>query len=408
MNKEVVKLASYDECTGCKACSNACKSGAITFEFDAEGFSYPKVSNDVCVNCGMCEKVCPIGKNTTNVTENAIFYAGVSCDSNILKKSSSGGAFSAIAECIRARNGFVVGCRFDEKMLPIHDIVSPDENYGCFRGSKYIQSDVGDVYRKVKILLDDNQYVLFSGTPCEVAGLQMFLQKDYERLFTVDLVCHGVPSSRLWEKHVAMLENREGKRLYSFSFRAKKHSNNSLYYSYNYGGKRQKHGFARTDAYYAAFLDRNNYRNSCYVCQFANDKRWGDFTIGDYWGVENYHQELNASTGVSVLIENSDKAKMLHNELKEHILLIPTEKQNAIRFNANLVRPTVRPAERDFFYANVDVVGYEKWAEQSIREYKRSKAYYYELLRMIIPKRIKNKIPSGIRKAISGLFVREH
>lgn len=380
-------------CTGCAACENICPTGAIDMAENAEGFLYPQIDVKRCVGCGQCENVCQIFHRDNLADRKALMFAAVNKDDDILGQSSSGGVFAALADIIAQRDGIIVGCQFDESMTAVHKAVEARKGYSQFHGSKYVQSNIGWTYREVERYLQEGRCVLFTGTPCQVRGLQLFLGKDYDNLLTADLICHGVPSPKLWHEHLSYLEKQNGKEIVSYRFRGKYRVGWSLYYYYYYykGEKKPKHGYAMLDPFYTAFLKGENYRECCYRCNFATLPRVGDFTIGDYWGVEKHHHNLQANRGVSLLLLNTAKAKDLLSDIEDRMEIIPTKEEWATEYNHNLVRPTERPEERNRFYINVfnDVTHWEN-------EFYRSPD--------VIKLWIKSKIPIKIKRLIKKLI----
>ena len=353
-------------CTGCAACKNICPTNAINMIPNAEGFYYPRIDTKRCVQCRQCEYVCQISYRDEQIKINRepLMFACINKNDDVLRQSSSGGAFAALADIAVQRNGIIVGCQFDESMAPVHKAVEARNGYSQFHGSKYIQSSIGNVYIEIERYLKDGRFVLFTGTPCQVRGLQLFLGEDFDNLLTVDLICHGVPSPKLWQEHLSYLERKNRKQIVSYRFRGKYKIGWSLYYYYYYYCKDDKiprHGYAQLDPFYTSFLKGENYRECCYKCDFATLRRAGDFTIGDYWGVEKHHKDLAAMQGVSLVLLNTAKAKKLLGDLQARMEMTPTRKEWAVEDNHNLSRPTKRPDVRDVFYIDVfkDVVRWE-------------------------------------------------
>ena len=203
MNRiDKIHLASIDQCTGCAACANACSMGCITMRKDRDGFLVPKIDKETCVGCHKCEKVCPIVSLIEVKSDvDPKVYAAINKDENIRKKSSSGGVFYALAKWVVENDGVVFGAAFEGYHLK-HQYAETMGDVEKMMGSKYIQSEIGDSYKEVKQFLKDGRWVLFTGTPCQVAGLRRYLGKDYEKLLTVDLLCHGVPSPAIWENYM--------------------------------------------------------------------------------------------------------------------------------------------------------------------------------------------------------------
>ena len=210
-----------EDCCGCGACAESCTRGAIQMVRDREGFDYPVIDPSVCVNCGICEKVCPVKAPMGEGQEN--FYAGAQAkDSAVRASGSSGGVFSVLAQSVFEKQGVVYGAAYDEDMRVVHSKARTLEELERLKKTKYVQSSLKGIYGEIQTLLEDRQWVLFCGTPCQVKGLQLFLKRAYDTLILVDLVCYGVPSPGLWEKYVHMLERRHKGKLTDFSFRDKR------------------------------------------------------------------------------------------------------------------------------------------------------------------------------------------
>ena len=347
----MIDLTRQTECTGCGACVNICPKNALRLLPDESGFLYPQVDPQACVDCSLCNGVCQIEHPSgENIAEQA-FYGLINKNDAHLKAASSGGAFPALAEEIFARGGVVVGCAFDEEHKAVHTVTHSQE--ACIQklcGSKYVQSEMGDIYAQVKKLLSQGRLVLFTGTPCQVEGLLLFLKHKPDNLITVDLICHGVSSPLLWSQHKEHLEQKAGGKLQGYRFRAKITPDLSPYhYSYRINKKRIQ-GPALLDRYYADFLKGVNLRESCYRCQFSNLHRVSDLTIGDFWGAEACLPGLDLRQGVSLVIVNSPLGRELLQAIADRITLKEVSKEDAVTGNHNLSSPTARPVSREDYY----------------------------------------------------------
>lgn len=387
----MIDINNLQKCSGCGACRNICAKGAISFVADASGFMYPKIDEQKCVNCSLCDTVCQMqNKSALSPKFEQKFYALVNKNDEQLKVSSSGGAFLAVATYVFNNNGVVAGCAFDENLKAHHVITyTLEECIEKLCGSKYVQSDTGSVYSEIKKLLSSGKLVLFTGTPCQVEGLYLFLKKKPDNLITIDLICHGVSSPLLWKKHKEYMESRVHAKINNFRFRGKEKVGWALYYYYYYyGGKnRCKKGPSVLDRYYTDFLKGVNYRELCYSCQYANLNRIGDLTIGDFWGAEKYFPNLDAHKGISLLLVNSSKGEQIIQLINNSVSLYETSKENAVAGNHNLIMPTTRPEHRDTYYQSA-LVDIEKWEN----DYVNTKSWKMAML--------KSKIPSFIKKLL--------
>lgn len=313
----MIEICDNKLCTGCMACVNVCTHNAISMQPDDEGFLRPEISQDLCRDCGLCSKICPVNLKVLKAKPLSV-YSGWSKDDSVRMASSSGGAFTEIARPILERGGVVFGCALDSDLKAVHTYVESMEDLTKLRGSKYVQSYIGDSYRQAKRFLVEGREVLFSGTPCQIAGLKAYLRKDYNNLWTVDLICHGVPSPLMYEEYKSYIESKYNDKIKDIKFRSKK-------VSWSYFGmfvtfrnnSRSYYGNYFSDPYIRGFLRDYFLRPSCHQCQYTTEERVSDFTIADWWGY------IGASPkdkdfrikGVSLILANSYKANSFINSL---------------------------------------------------------------------------------------------
>ena len=343
-------LANQETCTACMACLNACAKGAISFVQDNESFLQPQVDADRCVECHLCEKVCPeIQQEFYQHDAAGDVYAG--WNKTDRQVSSSGGAFSSIARYVLAKGGVVYGSTLDENLECKHIEVTDIAGLDKLRGSKYMQSATGTTFMAVKKHLIAGKYVLFSGTPCQVSGLYSYLKKEYPKLITMDLICHGVPSNEIFSQYVKKLKNRFGKaenlRITNYEFRRRDGWGFSPSISTTISNCRKIYGI---DALYMSAFDRAaTFRRSCYQCHYATANRVGDFSIGDFWGLG--HQgvpfKYDMTKGVSLLLVNSDKGRAIITELGEDDFYVKRTLEEAAARNHNLTKVSVSPTNRE-------------------------------------------------------------
>lgn len=331
----------YEKCTGCGACVQRCPKRCISWTQREFGFRYPQIDKDACVNCGLCEKVCPTDKALEVPVEQKV-YAAVHKDTEVLAKSTSGGAFTAIADAIFAQGGIVYGAAMLDDMQVKHIRTTGKDDFEGLRSSKYLQSDTGTTYQMVEQDLKQGKFVLYSGTPCQIDGLKNFLGKDYETLYTVDIVCHGVGSQAYFDKYMDFARERYGK-IKALRFRSKEYAG----WSCGGGGVvvdssdcLKKIPYRDFDNYYYSyFLSGDIYRKSCYSCKYANTNRVGDFTLGDYWGVEALNLPLQTENGCSLLLVNNQHAMQLLDEI-ESLDRVETTVEQAAHCNKQLNAPS--------------------------------------------------------------------
>lgn len=350
-----MKLVEQDRCTGCSACVSVCPCHAIEMKPDSEGFRQPFVSAEKCVNCGRCLSVCPV-TNPLPLPSILHCYAFRTSDRDLLLASTSGGAFSELARPILNEGGCVFGCKLERKGLrAIHAIAEDEMALGELRGSKYVQSDMGNALRECKGQLQAGRSVLFSGTPCQIAGLKTFLGKDYANLLCVEVICHGVASSELLKKAVGEVEERQNATVTNIVFRNKDSEKRfSLRFSLkNRSEKRLPDVYYRD--YFAAFANNLSLRKSCYACPFKDGRSGADFTIADFWQVEKCGKGLEYGDGMSLVVVHTQKGVSVLDNLMQtestRPFLCEVSAEDAFRGNPNYSRPSSRPPKnkRDRF-----------------------------------------------------------
>lgn len=338
---------NYENCTGCGACVQRCPKQCISWTTKEFDFRYPQVDEAACINCGLCEKVCPIDKELKGPTAQKA-YAAVHKDSAVLEKSTSGGAFTALADTIFAQDGVVYGAAMLNGMQVKHIRTENRTTFADLRSSKYLQSDTGTTYQMVEQDLKQGKSVLYSGTPCQIDGLKCFLRKEYENLYTADIVCHGVGSQAYFDKYMEFAKERYGK-IKALRFRSKE------YTGWSCGGGVVVVGTSNSEKkipyrdfdnyYYSYFLSGDIYRKCCYSCKYANTKRVGDFSLGDYWGVEALNLPLQTENGCSLLLVNNDRAEKLLETVTD-LDKVETTIEQAAHCNKQLNEPSRLPESR--------------------------------------------------------------
>lgn len=382
---------SPEDCYGCGACEQICGHDALHLIANKEGFLYPEINTDKCTNCGLCERVCPIDVNPRGSVKQTI--AAQYQDASVMN-SASGGIFKAVADFVLKQGGYVAGCVFDKSFNAIHILSNSPDEIAKMQGSKYVQSKIGDVYKEVRQKLRDGVPVLFSGTPCQVAGLKGFLMKDYENLITLDLICHGVPSPKLLQEYLDSTYRTKGE-VVDFKFRNKQKngwcSQGSV--SVNVNGRiKQKRTTPYTDSYYYYYLANSVSRRCCYSCKYSSTTRVGDITIGDYWNLQNILPDFDCRKGASVALVNTAKGEKVIAEIREKLMLQPTTLQQAVDANGNLSAPCEKPGNRDEIYQQIEQYGYCK-VEKSECHYQ----YLKPVLQRLIPSSVKRIIKQVIK-----------
>jgi len=364
--KSAINISSLPKvhCFGCTACVSICPLDCIHIITDREGFNYPSVDEEVCNACRKCVRVCP-GFNDLNrekYNPEPKFFGGFHQGDQIRVNSSSGGFFSACAEEILSQGGTVYGAVYDfEQMVVVHARTSSRENLNAMRKSKYVQSNTRGVFEQVKEDLQANLPVLFTGTPCQVEGLNLYLGSRHRNLFTIDLVCHGVPSPGLFTSHFLKRQDQLGSSITKIDFRTKdKGWGGALNFFLKVESiDREVLTFAPLDAYYAMFLANLSLRPVCYQCKFASTQRVGDITLGDFWGVQKEHPELFDSKGTSLILVNTEKGQRMLMDIQGDVLLQALDAPNPLP--PNLVKPTPKPGLRKSFLSSIH---FENWGNQ--------------------------------------------
>ena len=360
-------VINKNDCTGCMACMNICPRKAINIYEDNEGFKFPKINQDLCINCGLCKKVCPVINKMEENTYNIKAYACKNKNLESRLKSSSGGVFILLAKYIIKNEGVVFGARFNEKLEVIHDYTDKEENIKLFMGSKYVQSNINDSYKKAKKFLLENKLVLFTGTPCQIEGLLKYLGKDYENLYTQDIICHGVPSPKLWKKYLEYLKEKNGKIPKTVNFRRKDIAGwNNYQVNYIYD-KNEENVHHNDDIYMNLFLENIALRNSCYHCKFKKTARKSDITIADFWGIDNIHPKINDEKGISAVLINSQKGERLFKSIKNDIEYYNADITSIEKYNPCLNHAvTYNEKRKDFFY-DLDYINFDELIEKYIK-----------------------------------------
>ena len=356
----MINVTDPSKCCGCSACVSSCPVGCIVMTRDQEGFDYPIANADLCVGCGKCDSICPI-INPKDAVEPISAYA-VRFD-DYLACSSSGGVFPALASSVLNEGGCVFGAVLESDLKVGHAEASDVADLDAMRGSKYVQSDLYSLFEDIREKLDSKGKVLFSGTPCQVAGLSSFLGKSYDELLTVDIACHGVPAPGLWERYVNALEKGAGKKITHVNFRDKSRSWRHYGMSIKFNDGTVSYSRRDKDPYLSLFLQNMTLRPSCYECRFRCGSSGSDITLSDLWSVPDLVPQLNDDKGVSGVFVNTEKgaaafAKLLPEFVQE------VDKTKARSCNSGFSASIEAPAAREAFFKGAhltpDIVAHMK------------------------------------------------
>lgn len=380
----MINIINKKDCVGCHACVQRCPKSCISMKEDEQGFLYPVVDINLCIDCHICEKVCPV-INQSESRNPLLTYAAKNKNLEIKRRSSSGGVFYALAEAIINDGGVVFGAKFNEAWDVVHDYAETLEGVIAFQGSKYVQSHIGDSYLQAEKFLKSGRKVMFTGTPCQIAGLRLFLRKDYDgQLLTVDLVCHGVPSPGVWKKYLKYITrpkgaldgkntvsqstlNRQMSVITDISFRdkrlgwekfgfavhavARKGDKNSVPQSKNGFSEEQELLFEPhyENLFMQGFLKDLYLRPSCYDCPTKSGKSHADITLADFWGIQKYYPRYYSEGYYSLLLV---RTKIGHEILASlnSIILQETSYEMALRGNPAIERSAVKPKQYDTFW----------------------------------------------------------
>ena len=348
MSRNVINDIS--KCCGCHACYNACSQHAIEMKYDKEGFLYPKISEENCIQCDKCKAVCPIlHKPEVNQLEAA--YGCCAKDQEERDSSSSGGVFSVIARAVLSNGGVVCGAAYDDDLKVFHKIITKETELLDLKETKYVQSRTGDSYQIIKDYLLEGRYVLFSGVPCQVAGLKSFLGRDYDNLLCIDLICHGVPSLLIWSQYLTEVSDGSPVRKVTFRNKTKGISNITVdYYLEDHQIIQENYS---ESLYMKGFLQNLFVRSSCFQCEFKGTKRCSDITIGDFWAMKEYHPDQYQETGTSAVIIHSEKGKGFFSKVYNQMNVVEATVKEIACWNECLLRSVSENPKRELFYSQL-------------------------------------------------------
>ena len=405
--KEINLFENKINCCGCGACASICPKKAIKMKTDEYGFLFPEIDENQCVKCGICKSVCAYQEGMVK-NEPLQVYAAVNKNKEQLLNSASGGVFSAIATQVLKNGGVVFGASLEFKnghAIPHHIFIEDENEISKIQGSKYVQSSIDDTYIKSKQFLEEGRKVLFSGTPCQVAGLYGFLKRKYDNLITIDLICHGVPNAKFFDDYIQTeTKKRNCNEIIGYSFRNKKKKGwgmNSCIEVKDFNNKIRKiYVPARLTSYFTLFLDGEIYRENCYECIYATKERISDLTIGDYWGIEKEHPELlgkngyDEKKGISCILVNTKKGMDLCKKSLNLLDINESTFAKVSKRNGQLSSPSKKTDNRENILNNYSKYGYaeiEKWFKNKYRG-------------KIIKHTIYNKIPRKLRMLLRQIM----
>lgn len=340
-------------CTGCSACASSCPKQCISMVDDTEGFWYPEIDRAACIDCGLCEKTCPVFHRAGSDHTPAA-YAAYCKDEKLRRNSSSGGVFSVLAKRVIDTGGVVFGARFDGHFCVRHDFAAAEEELARFRGSKYVQSRIGDSFLQAKFFLDQGRPVYFSGTPCQIGGLKAFLRKEYENLICQDLVCHGVPSPKVWKQYVAFRETETGTPALNISLREKSRGWKQYSVAFEFEDGTEYRQILDQDPYMRLFLKNVCLRPSCHHCAFKMPYGQSDITLADFWGVEQILPVFSDDKGTSLVLLNTEKGRTFFASASGSLIAEKTDLRGAVLRNPAEYRSAKANLHREKFFQDLD------------------------------------------------------
>lgn len=346
----MIEIKDKQNCCGCMACLNICPTQCIYIKTDEEGFDYPYVDANSCIKCGLCNKVCPI-LNVKNAKKPIKVYAAKNHNEEVRLKSSSGGIFTALAENTINYGGVVFGVSFDKDWNAVHTYTECIDKLEAFRGSKYVQSEMKTSYNDVKSFLNEGRQVLFSGTPCQIAALKNFLKKDYFNLLTVEILCHGVPSPKVWQRYLnEKSKEYKNKHINNIYFRNKIEGWSKYHFVIDFNNSTKYDTLSFVDPYFKGFISNLYLRPSCYECKCKNGRASSDITIADYWNIDEVLPEYNDDKGVSLILVNTEKGNTILKLLSSSVDIIETSFYDCIKRNDGFSEHIpIHKRRREFF-----------------------------------------------------------
>lgn len=377
-----IHINRKEHCFGCTACANVCPKNCITMRSDTEGFLYPEVDEAQCIGCSKCIKVCPFN----NINSNGIgqIYAAINKDSKIRQSSSSGGVFYQLCKYILDKKGIVYGVAWSNDMVALHRRITELSDVRYIQGSKYVQSKLSDTFKLVKDDLLTGCEVLFSGTPCQVAGLKNYLGKKFDNLLLVDVLCHGVPSPLLLKEYISSMETKYGSKVIGLNMRDKKKSWHRLFSNMQFSNSKVYYKFCGYDPYLHLFLNNKSLRPSCFECKFTSKDRQGDVTLGDFWGIGKRHYDFDDNKGTSLVAINTERGHDIWAAINNNFIILESNFDEAKEGNKVLLYPSIKNKDRDKFFSELEYEGYNKAIAKYCDIPSKPKQIYYDCMRLCL------------------------
>lgn len=377
----MIQILDKKKCVGCNACTQICPKSCIQMIEDTEGFLYPKIDKDNCIECDLCEKVCPVIFQNPVPEDQPQCFAAKNRNEKIRDRSSSGGVFTLLAESVLEQGGVVFGAKFDADWNVVHSYTETQAGLSLFRGSKYVQSQIEDSYRSVLSFLRTDRIVLFSGTPCQIAGLKRFLRKEYPNLLCIDFVCHGVPSPKVWRLYLAeqlrLIRNESFKpcseaSITDIQFRNKKNGWKSFSLQFTVsdekGQKVVKTDSFQNNIFMRGFLHDLYLRPSCYACPAKKQTSGSDITLADFWGIQNHYPNFDDDKGVSLILVNTEAGMKIYHSLFNCLDNFDVEYSLALQGNSCIEQSVREHSGRSLFFHSLDTHSCTHMIERCTRD----------------------------------------
>ena len=346
------------KCSGCSACMSICPKGAIEMVEDLDGFKYPVINQDKCINCGLCKKTCPIINTSSSDSINECYVGFNNDKESLINMASSGSIFELVADYVLDLGGIVVGAAFENNKLK-HIAIEEKKDLVSLKGSKYVQSDLNNIF---KYNINDRK-ILFVGTPCQVAGLKSIVRSN--NLICVDIVCHGVPTPKLFDKYIKYLEDKNNSSVVNYNFRDKKTGWDTYSNTIVYKDKSESQIYYKND-YMKLFLSNIALRESCYDCNFKLGNKYSDITLGDFWGVKNIYPEMYNKNGVSAIIINTLLGREVFNSILSNVTYKKCNLDDILKCNSSLEKSCCLPKNRKDFFEDLNNVSFDVLSKKYI------------------------------------------
>jgi len=362
MRNNTIELIDNTQCTGCKVCGDICPVEAITYREGMDGFYYPHIDFEKCIECGLCYRKCPVVNECGVENKDVIKCFGAkSKDENTRYMSTSGGFFSELAIQWINNGGIIVGAEYDKDNQVIHTYETSVEGIEKLRQSKYVQSDTKDIYKKVKTFLEDGKKVLFSGTPCQVEGLMLFLGKTYDNLITMDFVCCGICSPGIYNKYLSELEKKYKSKVKRVWFKNKQQGWRNIGTQIDFENGKKYFNIGSRDLFMLSFVtDALSMRLSCEKCKYRKLPHNSDIMVGDFWGIEKVNSTFDDDKGLSAIMINSKRGLELFDEIKDKLEYFETNTRDISKGNFTIYKPKSINPNRDAFLKCVQEYGFKK------------------------------------------------